>query len=368
MRKFLLALVLLTALTVPFVAFAGNNSVYVRGKVLDIIAEGERDLGDGSIDRYQTVSVEFLSGTEAKKVVTIEFTAMKPGFEQKKLYKGETIVVGQTDDVRGRTYYVQDAFRLPIVAVFLILFFVLATVFGRGQGARSVLGLGVSLLILMVFVVPRIFAGESPLLICAIGSSIIAVVSILLAHGLHRRSFVALLATLLALVMAFIFASLAVHFTTLSGSGTEEAVFLQLNYLSGIDLRGLLLGGMVIGALGVLDDVTTAQVAAIEEIHNADASLDARELYARGSSVGREHIASLVNTLALAYVGASFPIFLLFSAPDNPPLWVLLNSEQIMEEAVRALVGGSALILAVPISTAFAAFIFSRLPAKKKYV
>jgi len=368
MRKIFLALVMFMALAVPSVACAADTSVYARGKVIDITAQGENDLGAGSIDEFQTVQVELLSGPEAKKIVTIEYTVAKPNFERQKLHKNDTVVVGLTDDVRGRTYYVLDIFRLPIVLIFFVLFFVLSTVFGRGHGARSVLGLGVSLAILVLFVVPRIFAGDNPALICGLGSAMIAVVSILLAHGFYKRSFVALAATLLVLALAFVLAAIAVKLTALSGGGTEEAMFLQINYLSGLDLRGLLLGSMVIGALGVLDDVTTAQVASVEEIHNANGSLDAWELFARGSSIGREHIASLINTLALAYVGASFPIFLLFSAPGNPPLWVLLNTELIMEEAVRALVGGSALILAVPISTAFAAFIFSRLPSKKKYV
>ncbi len=381
MRKLFFALFLALSFTAPLISHAADVSVpadtsaapdnspavYERGKVLDVLSEGERDNGGGGTDGYQELSVEILTGPDAKKVVPIEFTAAKPSFERTKLHKGDTVVVGTTNDVRGLTYYVLDVFRLPVVFIFFVLFFLLATVFGRGHGARSVLGLGVSLAILVLFVVPRIFAGDNPVIVCAIGAAVIAVVSILLAHGFYKRSFVALAATLFVLLLAFVLAGLAVKIAALSGGGTEEAMFLQINYLSGLDLRGLLLGGMVIGALGVLDDVTTAQVAAVEEIHNANDSLDARELFARGSSIGREHIASLINTLALAYVGASFPIFLLFSAPGNPPLWVLLNTEQIMEEAVRALVGGATLVLAVPIATALAAYIFSRTPAKKGF-
>jgi uncharacterized membrane protein len=151
---------------------------------------------------------------------------------------------------------------------------------------------------------------------------------------------------------------LAVAVTSLSGAGTEEAVYLQLSYLPELNLAGLLLGGIIIGTLGVLDDVTTAQVAAVEEISLANRSLSVAELYKRGLSVGREHIAALVNTLVLAYAGAAFPLFLLFALPDHPPLWVILNGENIIEEVVRALVGGSSLMLAVPIATALAAAVF----------
>jgi uncharacterized membrane protein len=343
-----------------------DNSFYARGKILNITREGSLNDASGET-MFQDVTLEIQSGAEHGKVVNTEYSTSAASFERQKLHVGEQVVMAKTIDVRGETYYVLDSFRLPMVGIFLLIFFVLATVFGRGSGARAVLGLGVSLFVLLAFVAPRIFAGDSPVLICALGAAMIAVTSILLSHGLKLRSFVALGATLIALAGAFILSALAVKLAALSGGGTEEAVFLQQSMRSGFDLQGLLLGAMVIGTLGVLDDVTTAQVAAVEEIHNANDRLTAKELYQRGISVGREHIASLVNTLALAYVGASFPIFLLFSMPDNPPLWVLLNTEQIMEEAVRALVGGGALILAVPISTILAAYIFANRKVTKHH-
>jgi len=343
-----------------------DNANYARAKILNIIKEGEVNDASGST-KFQDVTLEIQSGTENGKIVNTQYSTAASSFDKQKLHTGEQVVIAKSTDYRGDTYDVMDSFRLPMVGVFLLIFFVLAAFFGRGNGARAVLGLGVSLLVLMAFVVPQIFAGHSPILISAIGSAMIAIISILLSHGLNIRSYVALGATLIALVVAFIFSTLAVHLAALSGGGTEEAMFLQLNYLTNVNLQGLLLGGMVIGTLGVLDDVTTAQVAAVEEIHNADDRLTYTDLYKRGLSVGREHIASLVNTLALAYVGASFPIFLLFSMPEAPPMWVLLNSEQIMEEIVRALVGGGALILAVPISTILAAYIFAGRKIRKQH-
>ena len=121
-----------------------------------------------------------------------------------------------------------------------------------------------------------------------------------------------------------------------------------------------MLGGIIIGALGVLDDVTTGQTAAVDEIHKANPALGFKELYFRGLSVGHEHIASLVNTLALAYAGASLPLFLIFKVSNDIPFWVNLNSESIIEEVVRTFIGSSALILAVPISTFFAAYFLGK--------
>jgi uncharacterized membrane protein len=215
-------------------------------------------------------------------------------------------------------------------------------------------------MILAFGMIPAILRGDDPLAVSVIGASVIAIVSILLAHGINRRSIVALSATVLTLMIAVAFSFVAVLFTQLSGSGTEEANFLQLGSLPTINLQGLLLGGMIIGILGVLDDVTTAQVAAVEEISIADSTLSPKELYVRGLRVGKEHIASLVNTLALAYAGASFPLFLLFAIEGGPPLWVVLNAEYIMEEVVRALVGGMAIVIAVPVTTILAAWRFGR--------
>jgi len=142
----------------------------------------------------------------------------------------------------------------------------------------------------------------------------------------------------------------------LLGLGSEEAMFLQLDPSLTLNLQGLLLSGIIIGTLGVLDDVTASQAAVVDEISKANESLGFKELYKRGLSVGHEHIAALVNTLFLAYAGAALPLFLLFYINKTQPLWVILNGELIAEEIVRTMVGSSALVLAVPITTALAAY------------
>jgi len=149
--------------------------------------------------------------------------------------------------------------------------------------------------------------------------------------------------------------------TRLFGLGSEESLDLQYGALKNINLQGLLLAGIIIGALGVLDDITTAQTAAVAELKLANAKLSFDELYRRGMAVGKEHITSLVNTLALAYAGASLPMLLLFTVYQQP-LWVTLNSEFVVEEVVRTVVGSLALTVAVPITTFLAAYWFSRHP------
>lgn len=334
-------------------------NTYILGEILSVVEEGTENLG-GMDETYQLVLVRIASGESAGDVVTIEYRSSSLGFSHIRLDRGDPVILVRMVDARGSTYYIQDHFRLPVVLGLALFFGFLAIALGRWRGAMSLVGLSVSLLVLTSFVIPRIMNGDNPLLISAIGAVAIAMSSLFLAHGFTKRTTLAFTATMFVLVLAFGLAYATVVWSTLSGASTEEAIFLQIGYLQSLDLRGLLLGGLVIGALGVLDDVTTAQVAAVEEIARANRALDVRELYKRGIAIGREHIASLVNTLALAYVGASFPLFILFSLPDNPPLWVILNSESVTEELLRGLIGGSALMFAVPVSTMLAAWAFGK--------
>ncbi|HEV8340469.1 MAG TPA: YibE/F family protein [bacterium] len=274
---------------------------------------------------------------------------------------GETVVIVKMASSAGPAYEVIDRYRLLPVGMILGFFFLLAILLGGIRGATSILGLVVTILVLAKFIVPRILAGQNPLAISLAGAFVIALLSIFLAHGLSRRTTIALVSTLLALAIGAFLSAFFVSLTRLFGVGTEEAFYLQLGPLEKLNLRGLLLGGIILGALGVLDDVTTAQAGAVDEISQANPNLRYAELYRRGLSVGREHITSLVNTLVLAYAGASLPLFLLFSLGLGQPLWVLLNSEFIVEEVVRTLVGSICLMLAVPITTTLAAYVFHRI-------
>lgn len=327
---------------------------YEVGRVTIIYGVTE-DNSLGLNEKTQRVSVRLSDGSDE----LIDYAMNASAFEQQKLDVGDSVVVAQ-DPQDPTVYTIIDHFRLPSVGILFAVFLVLAVLFGRMRGITSTLGLAASLAVLAFGMIPAILHGYDPLLVSLIGATVIAVVSILLAHGFNRRSYIALSATILTLILAVAFSFLAVLAAHLSGSGTEEANFLQLGSLPMLNLQGLLLGGMIIGILGVLDDVTTAQVAAVEEIGIADKTLSIKELYIRGLRVGKEHIASLVNTLALAYAGASFPLFLLFAIEGGPPLWVVLNAEYVMEEVVRALVGGASLVIAVPIATGLAAWQFGK--------
>ncbi|HYE59634.1 MAG TPA: YibE/F family protein, partial [Candidatus Kapabacteria bacterium] len=241
--------------------------------------------------------------------------------------------------------------------------FLVTILFGGRRGGLSFIGLLGSIAVIMWFIIPRILNGASPLPTLLVGTLGIAGISMFLAHGFRARTTVALVCTMMSIALSYTLSLLFLKITSLTGMGSEEAFYLQFSDMGSIDARGLLFGGILLGVLGVLDDITTAQTAAVEEIHKANPTLNQRELFVRGSSVGKEHISSLVNTLVLAYVGASIPLLLLFFIYPRP-LWVTLNSELLMEEMIRTLVGSFTLILTVPLTTYLASTWFSRHPTK----
>ncbi len=299
----------------------------------------------------QVVKIRIQSGPEAGKVIDMENGVLN-GRDDMALEQGERVILRSLTYADGRVQYLlAEKYRLPALGGILIGFVVLVLLLSGITGLRSFLGLVVSVVILTFGLVPAIVHGWNPLLVSLVTAVIIACSSLYLAHGFTFRTSVALCSTLGTLVLSTIFAIAAVHVAHLFGMGSEESIFLQSGTLSALNLRGLLLGGIVIGCLGVLDDITTAQTAAVDEIWRVNPSLTKAQVARSAASIGREHIASLINTLALAYAGASLPLLLLFQINDTAPLWVILNNESLAEEIIRTLVGSATLLLAVPIST-----------------
>lgn len=334
---------------------------YARGRVLSVEEKGVQTDVLGEIEGTADYRVRLTSGPEKGQEILIASSVFNPRNGQRPIAVGDRVVVVKSIQLDGSVrWYLADAYRLPTLFWMALGFFALAVLFGGLRGFTSMLGLGASVFIILGWIVPRILGGSSPFLATLSGTFAIAAVSLYLAHGFNKRTSVAFVGTIITLALSAAFAAAAVALARMNGMGDEHALYLQNGDFGAIDLRGLLLGGIMLGVLGVLDDITTAQSAVVDELKRANPSLSVKELYARGLSVGREHIASLVNTLFLAYAGASLPLFLLFSVYKDQPVWFLLNNEVISEEIVRTLVGSVCLILAVPITTALAAAVFSK--------
>ncbi|HEY6697098.1 MAG TPA: YibE/F family protein, partial [Acidimicrobiales bacterium] len=209
--------------------------------------------------------------------------------------------------------------------------------------------------VLLAFVFPALLRGASPLGVALTGGIVIAVSTIYLAHGVSDRTTVALVGTIASLLLTAALGAGFAAATHLSGLASEEAVNL-LAFAPELDFRGLLLAATILGTLGVLDDVTITQVSAVWELHHSDPQVGARQLYSAGIRIGRDHIASTVNTLILAYTAAALPMLLLFTQ-SGLAMGEVLTTETLAVEIVQTLVGSIGLVASVPLTTALASWV-----------
>ena len=303
------------------------------------------------------VTARLDSGPEKGQTTVLDITE---GPDQPTLRAGDRIVLGRADDpVAGVAYYFSDYQRRTPLLLLGLLFAVAVVGLARWRGALALVGLGVSLLVLVRFVLPAILAGESALAVAVVGSSLIAMVIIYLAHGVSARTTTAVLGTLLSLGLTAVLAVVFVELTQLTGLSSEEGTYLRGLLGGQVNLRGLLLGGIVIGALGVLNDVTITQASAVWEIYLANPSTSARDLYRSAMRIGRDHIASTVDTLVLAYAGAALPLFVVFTVAGRR-LGDVITGEVVASEVVQTLIGSLGLVAAVPVTTGLAAVLVTR--------
>jgi len=264
--------------------------------------------------------------------------------------------------VQGEPYTFLDFEREDALIWLAVAFGVVVVLFGRLRGAMSLLGLGASLVVVFAFLVPAMLSGTSPVVVAAVGASAVMLLTISLAHGLGAKSMAAILGTTASLAVTIGLALLFSELAYLTGFGSEESSLILIGD-SSISLRGLVIAGIVIGALGVLDDVTVSQSSTVMALRRSSPDLRFRELFREALDVGHDHVAATVNTLVLAYVGASLPILLIFSI-SGVEVSDALNHEAVAEQIVGMLVGSIGLIAAVPITTALAGMLAVRLPAE----
>jgi uncharacterized membrane protein len=235
----------------------------------------------------------------------------------------------------------------------LAIFVTTAILIGGWQGLTSLLGMVVSFGVIFMFILPQIALGKDPVGVVVIGSLAIIPATFLLSHGVNKKTGIAILGTLISLVITGFFAHFFVNTAKLTGFASEEAGFLQVYNPGLINMKGLLLAGIIIGLLGVLDDITISQAAIVAELKATDTKLAIGDLYKKAMRIGKDHIASMINTLVLVYTGAALPLLLLFI--NNPHSFLeVINYEIIADEVVRTLVGSIGLMLAVPITTIIA--------------
>ncbi|MFH8981430.1 YibE/F family protein [Streptomyces varsoviensis] len=254
-------------------------------------------------------------------------------------------------------YSVADVDRTLPMALLGAVFAIAVVVVGRLRGLFALVALAISFGVLTLFILPAILQGSDPLLVAVVGGSAIMLIALYLCHGPTARTSVAVLGTLMSLLVIGVLGAVFIEWARLTGD-TDDQTGLVHGLYPHIEIRGLLLAGVIIGSLGVLDDVTVTQTSAVWELKEADPGASWRKLYGAGMRIGRDHIASVVNTLVLAYAGASLPLLLLFSIADSG-VRAVATSEIVAEEIVRTLVGSIGLVASVPVTTALAALVVS---------
>ena len=329
-------------------SLAPGETETMSARVIEVLEEGTVDLGGGSSQPYQRLLVRVESGSLAGQEVTVEEGTVNLISQERLFHVGDRVYLERTVGPGGDRFYVSDYVRTGPLLWIGVLFVGLVVLIGRGKGTRSIAGTLFSLGVIFAFILPLILAGRDPVGVSIAGSVVLLAVSTYLVYGWNPKAHAAVVGMMLSLVLTGVLAWLFVGWSRLTGL-SEEAGFLVMALGPNINLQGLVLGGIIIGSLGVLDDVCVGQASAVFELVNANRDLSWHELFRSSLNIGRDHIAAMVNTLLLAYVGASMPLMLAFTIYQEP-LWRRINREPIAEEIVRTLVGSVGLTLAVPIT------------------
>ncbi len=307
------------------------------------------------IHSTQAISADIIEDGTLKRI-TLSYNA--DSLSTNMLRPGDQIVLTKTITPEGTTYHFSSLYRISRLFIVISGFILFILLLAGKRGIGAVLGLIVSIIIIAYYMIPQILAGKDPLMVSIIAAIGIMFVSIYLAHGISKQTTIAVGATGIALVVSFVLAKLLTSYVFLTGFGTEEAFTLFQVHDVLINMKAVLIGGIVISTLGALDDITTAQSAAVFALARANRRLSFRELMERSFTIGREHVLSLVNTLIIAYVGSSFLVFLsYFVFFANQPFFSVLNREPMVEEIVKAIAISSGLLSALPIVTVLAAYV-----------
>jgi uncharacterized membrane protein len=335
---------------------SGQVSSVIDAHVVRVVSQGTRAPGQPGLagQPFQTLELELDGGLYRGDRVTVEWAGRTALNANGLLRAGERVLVSQRrGDNDTRQYAIEDIVRLPALAPFVIVLVVALIAVARWKGLASLAGLAGSVAVFLLAIVPAVQRGDDPLVATLAGALAVLVVAVFVVHGLNRKSLAALIGTAACLVIVVVLAALTLEAAHITGFVSEEAVFLAVGSGGRVDLHRLVLAGIVVGSLGALVDMGIGQASATFELAAAHEEMRGARLYRSALNVGRDHIGSLVNTLALAYFGGAMPLIVLLSL-GNLPLSLSANSETIVGSILSVLVASIGLVLCVPITTTIA--------------
>lgn len=326
----------------------------VSGTVLEIVSEDIREVqGTDTTTSVQEVRVLLNEGEKKGQVVnmTVEMVTLEVK---------DRIFVNRVVTIDGNEYITFSTFeRRPFLLGMFVLFAGMLIFISRWQGVRALASLAVSIGAIIFLLVPALLSGYNPALTTLLIAAVIMAFALFGTHGFTARSFISYVGTMSAVAITCLISYIAVHGMRLTGFSDDASVFLNFATNGSLDLASLLLGGIIIGILGVLDDVAVTQASVVAQLKAANPAFGFADLYERATAVGRDHIGSIVNTLALAYVGVSLPLILLY-AKAGTNIGAVFNQEVVAAELTRIIVGSIGLIIAVPATTIAAAWYYQK--------
>ncbi len=344
----------------------GYSSDTVKARVLSIIEEGTMP-AEGEDQPYQIVDLLVLEGDYKGRQFTLDYGRQHVLARNDLLIKDQEILVSVSEIPDGSVFvYFVDYIRLLPILLLTLVFVVVCVSVSGWKGISSLIGIGISIVVIIYYIIPQILNGQNPILISLLGSLLFLTITQYLVYGWTLKTHISLAAILIAIVFTGLLAVISVEFTRLNGMGEESAMFL-MQQNDQMNLKNLLIAGMIIGALGILDDLVLGQTSTVIEMYRANPDMTLRERYIRSMNVGKDHIAATVNTLVLAYLGASLSLFLMFSTSDVR-FTNLINMNYMAEEIVRTLVGTIGLFMAVPITTFLACWVVADSDRLQKFV
>lgn len=329
-----------------------------EAKVIRIAKEDQIDF-NGKLQPYQKLELVIESGNKKGQLISIENGNVL--LVNQILYQvgDEVAVISQKNPDGEVRYFISDFIRRDSLYFLSAIFLGVTLLVARWSGFKSLLGMAFSFLLIFKLILPQLIAGNDPIFVIALSSIFIIPVTFYLSHGFNKKTTISIIATFIALMLTAALAGFFVSNARLSGYASEEAGFLQAAKGGAINIKGLLLAGIIIGAMGILNDITISQASVVEQLKKTAGDISFAKLYKSTMNVGQDHIASMVNTLVLVYTGSALPLLLLFI--NNPhPFSEVINYEIVAEEIVKTLLASSALILAVPLTTLIACLVYTK--------
>jgi uncharacterized membrane protein len=367
MQKIASIFFLFIALSLPSLSHAQeiveDVTTTYKAKVVEIVSTDTVKIEATNVTNpVQEIQVKIISGEKKGEVITFKNDYIQ-------LTNGETFYLNHIVRTDGSEIFsVSDPYRLNSILIFVGIFILVTILFGGKQGVRGLISLVGSLALIFYVLLPGLLGGFSPVLLSIGVSSLIIILGSYITHGFNRTTTTAVIGMISTIVITGILATIAVNKTRLTGFVDEEAVYLNFNTGGTLDFAGLLLGAILIGLLGTLYDAAISQAIAVEEIHITNPSLSKKEVYKKVLRIGREHIGALVDTLAIAYVGAALPLLLLFVHATDLPFSMIINREIFATEIIRIVIGSIGVILAVPFTTFVSTMMLvGKIPIDKKH-